>query len=461
MCGKFFYRKLVASSARLCLWGLCGGLLFSVQITSAQQALSLQEASRRTLQNSPELQVFQWQLHAVEGQRQTADLPPGFELAIEAENVFGSGDFSGTESAEITVSLSSIIELGGKRQSRVAVAHSRYALAEIEREAKALDLLGQVTQRFIAVLALQEKLQVSEEATRLAEVSWHTVKQRVERGAAPDAERLRAQATLAQARLTGSAIQAELASRRMALATLWGAETVDFPELEGDLYAFESAPDFEVLYRRVAESPAIVVFATHKRLRNAELELVRSQSSSNVQWSLGIRRFDDTGDSALMAGVAIPLFAGRRNQGELKAARAEREMVDYRRETSLLALRARLYEAWQTHQQAVAATKTLRTSVLPTLENALTQTRAAYERGRYSYNDLVSAQRELLDARRAIIDAASTALFNQALIEQLTAEPLAAVSSTTKTVVAKPLDIQSAAEPQSTSATRGPANLSH
>ena len=35
------------------------------------------------------------------------------------------------------------------------------------------------------------------------------------------------------------------------------------------------------------------------------------------------------------------------------------------------------------------------------------------------------AQRELLDARLATIDAATTALLNQAMIEQLTAEPMA------------------------------------
>lgn len=448
MRGKFFYKKFMAMRARLSPWALAAGLLFSGHITSAQEALTLQEVSRRTIQNNPELQVFQWQLRAVDGLRQSADLRPGFELGIEAENLLGTGEFSGTNRAEYTLSLSSIIELGDKRRSRVAVADSRYALAEIKREAQALDLLGLVTQRFIAVLALQEKLLVAEEATRLAVVSWQTVKQRVERGAAPDAERLRAQATLAQARLRHSAIKAELASRRMSLATLWGADVANYQTLTGDLYAFETAEDFDMLYQRVVASPAIQVFANEARLHAAELELARSQSSGNVQWSVGLKQFEHTGDSALMADVSIPLFSGRRNQGEVKAALAEREMVNYHKQTSLLALRARLYEAWQTHHQAVAATKQLKESVLPALDEALTQTREAYVRGRYRYIDLVSAQRELLDARLTMIDAASTALLNQALIEQLTAEPLAV----------KPLTSLGASESQSAAATRGQPN---
>ena len=179
------------------------------------------------------------------------------------------------------------------------------------------------------------------------------------------------------------------------------------------------------MYQRVAASPAVQVFASEERLRDAEVALARSQSTSNVQWSLGVRRFEDTGDSALTAGISVPLFSGRRSRGEVQSALAEREMIQYRREAALLAIRARLFEAWKTYQQSATATQEMRTEVLPALEKALKQTRQAYERGRYSYVDWVTAQRELLDARMATIDAATTALLNQALIEQLTAEPLA------------------------------------
>ena len=63
--------------------------------------------------------------------------------------------------------------------------------------------------------------------------------------------------------------------------------------------------------------------------------------------------------------------------------------------------------------------------MLPDLTEALTQTRKAYEGGRYSYVEWTAAQQDLLSAQLALVDAATTALFNQALIEQLTAQPLA------------------------------------
>lgn len=391
---------------------------------ASQETLSLTEATQRTLMNNPELQVFRWRFQALEGMRQSADLAPAYELGLEAENIAGSDDFSGTDSAELTLSLSSIIELGGKRDSRVAVAESRYALAQAEREAKALDLLGLVTQRFIAALSLQDKLAVAADATQLAEQSYKLVSVRVQRGAAPEAERLRAQAELKQAQMRQEALTAELNSRKFALASLWKGDQTDFGQVGGNLFKFEEVSDFDALYRRVTASPAIQIFASEERLRDAEVALARSQSTSNVRWSLGVRRFEDTGDSAVTAGISVPLFSGRRNKGEVQSALADREQVRYQRETALLAVRARLFEAWQTYQQSAAAARQMRSDVLPSLEQALTQTRRAYERGRYSYVDWVTAQRELLDARRAAIDAASTALLNQALIEQLTAEPL-------------------------------------
>lgn len=417
-----------SAATRIRYWCVGAFFLMAAQTVDAQDVLTLQEASRRVMQNNPELQIVQLRIQAAEGSRQTAALRPGVELGVEVENVFGSGEFSGSDRGEYTLSLASLLELGGKRRGRMAAAKSRYALAETEREVQALDELGQLTQRFIVTLALQKRLQVSEDASRLAEESLESVKQRVNRGAVPEAERLRAEASLAQAQLKQSMLEAELASLRMSLATLWGADTADFDGLAGDLYAFAKAEAFDVLYDRIVESPEMQIFATEARLRNLELELARSQASIDVQWRVGIRHFEETGDSAVTAGVSVPLSTGRRSWGDIQVAMTERDMVGYRKQIATLTLRARLYDAWQTHQYSVAAVKQLKNSILPNLEKALVQTRQAYEIGRYRYSDLISAQRELLDARLEMIDAASTALLSQALIEQLTAVSLTGIN---------------------------------
>ncbi|MDZ7752931.1 MAG: TolC family protein [Gammaproteobacteria bacterium] len=409
------------------------GLIFSSPLAvfadADAQTLTLPQAAFQALAQNPALQVFTPRLIGLEGKRLTADQNPAFELGFEAENVLGSGELNGLDGAEYTLSLSSVIELGGKRQARTQVASGRYALVEAERRAEALGLLGDVTRGFISALTLQEKLQLADDAVKLEESSHNIVSQRAERGAAPQAEVLRARAQLTQSRLERDRLRAAHDSSLMVLATLLGKETADFTRLQGDLFAFTAADGFPDLFQRARENPDIRVFASQERLREAELALARSQSRSNVRWQVGTRYLEETGDSALVASVSVPLFSGRRNRGEAQAAQAARDEVSLRRESALLVLRSRLYEAYHLHRQAVATVDAMQSRVLPDLSAALDLTRTAYEQGRYSYVEWRTAQRELLAAQRDLVDAATTALLNQALIEQLTGQSLAATES--------------------------------
>ena len=404
-------------------------LAFGAALAHAgEKPLTLSDALSRAMAQNPGLQVFDFRLQSLDGRRITANQNPALEAGLEAENFFGSDDLQGVDEAEYTLSLSSVFELGGKRQARVSVVDSRYGRVEAERRAETLDLLGQVTQRFLATLALQEKLELAAEAGALAETTHESVARRADRGAAPQAEVLRARAALTQSRIEQSRLQTEFASRKMALASLWGATSPDFQILEVDLFQFGSSDSFEALYQRVSDSPAIQIYASEQRIREAEIQLARSQSESNIRWQVGFRRFEETDDTALTAGLSVPLFSGRRNRGEVQAALAARDELRFRQEDTLLRLHARLYEAYHLRQQSIAAVDQIRSQMLPALTEALSQTREAYENGRYSYVEWTAAQRELLSARQALVDAATTALLNQALIEQLTAQPLADVS---------------------------------
>ena len=396
----------------------------AVRAQADAQILELPDAVAQALAQSPSLQVFVPRLSALDGKRFTAGQAPAYELGLQVEDALGSGTLSGVDGAEYTLSLSSVIELGNKRDARVQAATGRYALVEAERRAQALDLLGAVTRGFIAALALQERLALAAEALELAASAHVIVRERADRGAAPQAEVLRARAHETQSRLEQDRLRAAHASSLMALANLLGRESAGFARVHGDLYAFTTPGPFPDLFERALESPGIRVFASEERLREAELALVRSQSRSDVRWQLGARYAERPGDAALVAGVSAPLRSGVRNRGEVQAALAARDEVGWQRERALLALRSRLHEAYRLHQHGVTTVDTLQQEVLPDLREALELTRAAYEQGRYGFVEWQTAQRELLSARQDLVDAATSALLNQALIEQLTAQPL-------------------------------------
>ena len=321
--------------------------------------------------------------------------------------------------------MSSVIELGSKRQARLASIDARSGLLEMERQVQALDILGAMTTQFITVMALQERLVLAQESEALAKETTATVKSRVDAGAAPDAELLRARANGSQARLTVSQIKRELEVAKVALASFWGERQAGISAAKGDLFNFGSSIEFETLYQRSVDSPGIQIYASQERLQDSAVKLAKSQSKSDLRWSFGVRRLEGPSDTALVASIEMPLFSGRRNRGDVAAALAERNQVPIMREQALNEIYARLFDGYRTRAQSIEASRTLQEETIPSLEQALSTTRRAYETGRYGYLDLIAAQQALVDAKASLIDTAETALQAGVIIEQLTGLSLA------------------------------------
>lgn len=402
---------------------------------AAAGTITLYSALQRTLAENPELQIFQFRKKSLEGALAAASLRPVKSLAVELENFSGSGEFNGFDQTELTVSLSSIVELGGKREARMDIVNRRVNRLEAQRQADSLDLSGEVTRRFIDVLSAQHRVALAETADKLAREALSAVKARARAGASADVDVKRALAAAAQTHLTVSSEKQRLSYVKVALASLWGDSLPDFSRVSGDLYSFNHDISFDTLYHQVEQNPAVLVFASEQRLKDAQLRLAQTQSRTDISWSVGLRRIQATDDTAIVAGFSVPLFEKQRNRGALVSARAAREEVAVQRKAKLLTLRAQLYRAYSSRRQAIHIVADLRNNIVPALEQVLEETRQAYERGRYSYIDYVSARQELLSARRALIDAAAAALRYGADIEQLTAVALTATAPTDDTGV--------------------------
>ena len=407
------------------------GLLFflgssAVNAATSEKLLTLSEAIRFSLAENPSLKVFTLRDAAIQGQLQTANLKPAYELGVDGENFAGTGDFTGVSGIELTVSLSSTIEMGGKREARKGMYSQSRLHLEAQRQVESLELLGEVTRRYIDVLAAQQRVVLANEAAELAKMTLRIVKKRAKAGSTPDAEVKRAQAAFSQSQLTLSSEQHQLNYLKIALAALWGERSLSFAAVSGDLFNFGQDVDFEALYAKIKKNPAIEVFAAQERLKDAEVRLAKTESSSDINWSVGVRRFQDTSDTAITAGFSMPLFSSKRNSGAVTTALASRNEVFVQRDVALLKMHTQLFRAFSNRQQAIVSAQKLQSEIVPALEDALNETQEAYERGRYSYLDYVSARQELLRARQTLIESAAAALTYGADIEQLTAEPLSA-----------------------------------
>ncbi|UTW45515.1 TolC family protein [bacterium SCSIO 12696] len=395
-------------------------------LASIETQISLQTAIEKTLANNPQLQVYGYRERALQGALQKASLRPALALETELENVAGTGRVSGLGGAELTVALSSIIELGDKRSARISVANAGRDQLQVQRQMQALDLMAAVTRAYIDVLATQERLIVARDAQQLAKVTLRSIKERVAAGATPEAELSRAKVSLLQAELAVKREKSRLQQSRVMLATFWGEREPGFLGVEGSLYQFGDSDDFDALYRRIQRNPYIHQFASEQRLREAQLRFAQTQARADIDWSLGVRRLQIRSDTALTMAFSMPLFTGKRSSGDVTAAREALGEVAVRRQAEDTRLYTRLYSAYSNRQQAMEAATSLQSNIIPTLSAAYDSTRAAYERGRYRYLEWVSARQELIGARLNLIDTAAAVLRYGADIEQLTAEPLQA-----------------------------------
>ncbi|MGO4894760.1 TolC family protein [Flavobacterium sp. W21_SRS_FM6] len=386
--------------------------------------MTLQSAIQRTLTNSPELHEFTYKQEAIEGEIKTASLKPALNAGIEVENFLGTGEVSGIKGSELTLTLSSVIELGNKLNSRKAFAKAQSTFVEAQKQVHTLDVLAEVTRRYIDVLAQQALIDAQQEAETLARYTYQAVTKRVDAGASPVFEQQRAEAALARARLDVVTAQQTKQAMINSLAIMWGEQYPTFTDVAGDLFALQSSPSLTVLFNTLLGSPNLDVYTQEARLQASQVRLTQAANQSDLSWTAGIRRMNGIDETAFIAGVSMPLFASERNIGEYQKQRAIQAQLEQQKESATQSLYHQLNMALMVRNNALLNVQTLQNSIIPPLVQALELVEQAYIDGRFSYLEWVSTRHELLNAKQALIHSAKQAHQRGADIESLTAQPL-------------------------------------
>lgn len=413
---------------------LCACLFVVVAPRAAADDPTLAQAIDAALAGNPALQAFTFRLREQDAKFAQAGLRPAPELGFEAENLLGSGATRGMRSAEFTLSLSQVVELGGKRDARREVAAAQRGTLDNERQAQQLDVLAEVTRRFITVATRQAQQQMLDDAVRLAERTAAGAERRVRAAKSPHAELDRARIALDRAGLDARRAASQFDTAKRRLAAIWGARqtVIDgrvFDAVRADLFQLPDVADFEPLAERLEANPDLLRFASDARLRDAELRLAVAERAPDIGVAGGLRRLQDGDDTALVASLSVPLFGARRAQPQLAAAHAARDLLDVERRGAQLDARTVLYALHHDLAAAVLDAETLRDDILPRASEALQETEYAYQRGRYGYVELADAQREYLALQAALIEASSNAHGFAIEIERLTGAPLGAAGA--------------------------------
>jgi cobalt-zinc-cadmium efflux system outer membrane protein len=363
--------------------------------------MSLRQAIEVAFARNPELAAAISEVDATGGARLQAETRPNPSLSYLLED-------TRRETSTATVQLNQPIELGGKRDARIAAADRGVEVARSDLEARRHAVRSAVVTAYFDLLAIQERSRVADASLALAQRSSLAASQRVKAGKVSPVEETKARVAEAAVRIELAQVRGEETGARSRLGSAMG-QRLGNTMLDGSLTDLPPLLPAGTFQSRLDNAPAI---------RRAELEVERRKSLTAVEntrrvtditLSLGSKRDQQLGRNQTVIGLSIPLPVFDRNQGNiLEALRREDKARD-----ELLVARSQIEgEAVQAYERLTMSrieAQSLATDVLPGAQSAFDAATRGFELGKFSFLEALDAQRTLLQARTQYLRALAEA----------------------------------------------------
>jgi cobalt-zinc-cadmium efflux system outer membrane protein len=395
-----------------------GGLGFAAQ---AADTLRLEDAIGRALASHPSLAAEQAQLKAVQAKAQREALPTPYTVGGELENVGGTGALSGFRSAETTLRIGRVLELGGKRAAREALGAAEVNQQQNQAEATRIAVASRTAERFIEVVADQRRLAYAQERVKQAERTRREVASWVAAARNPESDLRGAEIAVSEAELEREHAEHELASARMTLAASWGSFAPDFSSVVGEFDTLPELEPFESLAERLPMTPEQRASLFETRTIEARRRVAEAAAKPDVTVNLGVRRLEALDDQGLLMSVQVPLGSRKRSAFSVAEADAQLAALNARRDAVRYERYQELFERYQELGHARLEAETLRKTMIPKAEQALAFTRRGFEAGNFSFLLLAQAQKTLFELRERSTEAVARYHTLLVEVERLTA----------------------------------------
>ena len=338
-------------------------------------------------------------LDAAEARARQARVRPNPTLALDAENAFGSGPFSGYGNAETTLSITQDLELWGRRTARINAARADAGTASLRRDLAVVDAAGRLALVYADAEAAERRATLAEENLSLTLADARAALVLVEEGREPLLRGIQGESEAAAAR---AGLDEAIAERDAAFARLTAVAMLAEPVTTIDVSLLDLAP--ATALSPTDQTPTVRVAEAERSAAESRIAVERTRSRPDVSASVGLRRYEAEDVTALTFGLSLPLPLFDRNRGNIEAAQADFRAAD-----------ARLMTARQEAQaDRAAAQARLRASVsrvnaadagVTSAEEAYRLSRIGFEAGRISQLELRATRTALVNARTAAVDA--------------------------------------------------------
>jgi cobalt-zinc-cadmium efflux system outer membrane protein len=348
----------------------------------------------------PRLTAAFQRVRAAHGRAIQAGLYPNPKAAVSSPQIDGAdSQYNGFISQEFVTA--------GKLSLSAAAAQQEVTQARYAWQQERFFLITDLRQKFYATLAIQRRVEILQQLVRLAERSRTTANQLFQAGEGSRGDILLLDIELQRAEVALKNAETILEVGKRQLAILVSLPDLMIGSLQADLEAPTREYDLEEIRFAVA--------AVNPQAQIARLEINRTafllqracvEPIPNVEIMGGYQR--QVGNPAADQGLfqvtlAIPLWNG--NQGNISAAQAE--LVGARAELHQveLELANQAAAALANYETASQVVERYEAEILPKARETLELTQNLYARGQIDFLRLLQAQKTLLEAELARIDA--------------------------------------------------------
>ncbi|MDN7125499.1 TolC family protein [Pseudidiomarina terrestris] len=356
--------------------------------------LTLGNALERVLQNNPVLQKYPYQQRMAEAEKLQASLTPNPKIGLELENFAGSGTNRGFENAQATLSLSQLIELGGKREQRIELASVKQRQLNAEFDYSKLAVFAETAHRFYQLIRLQVLADWSQQQKLRLDEALRVALERVEAGAVPPSEVTRIRLQQQQVIAKTEEITGQIQVAKSNLSAMW-ASAPDFTQVTGKFSSSLRLPTDVEVEEAVNQAPEFLRLVDSEHLLAARVSTLKAEAIADVTLGVGVRYDNQLNDSGLVVQASMPLQLTNPNLGFIQAKQAERDLILDQQRVVRQQLRADARTLLARLQANRNYLERIRLDLLPIARQLEQETKAGYAKGIHSLLMVLDAQEEL------------------------------------------------------------------
>jgi cobalt-zinc-cadmium efflux system outer membrane protein len=369
-------------------------------MSTGAPVVTLEDAINRALAANPTLRSAMASIGIADAAKSQAGLLTNPELSVLREGM-------DRENRTQTVQIAQRIELGGKRSARVDVAERERQIALQDVAVAAAQLRADVTTAYFEALTAEERLELARASVQVAEKATLAATKRVAAGRISPVEQSRSRVAEAGVRLELAQALSDAGLAKQKLAALWGETDAVQVSLERPGGDAPPLPPLASLRQKLEAGPHLGRAHEQVEREEAQVRLERAQRIPDLTVTLGSRRDNQIGGTQAVVGLSVPLPLFNRNQGNTLAALRRTDKARSDLDAERLRVTQALSEAYQRVELARQEVASISIEILPVAQTTYDAAVTGFEAGKFSFLDVLDAQRTLFKARAQYLRAMS------------------------------------------------------